>query len=94
MVKLENEENQMPIQTEDSKFSSKDKIIFFKKKWRKDHRFYMIFSLVILIALLVIGIVFDNVIKFIVPVLAFVYYIISYNKMMSYVEANVYVKSN
>lgn len=76
-----------------SAFTLKDRIVFFKKKWRKDHLARLILS----------GIVWAGVLLFLKRrgvdslvlggaggLLAALFYLLFYNQMMAYVEARAY----
>ena len=80
---------------ENSSFTLKEKIDFYKKKWKKEHisKFIMCF-----IIFIILGIVlkFQNVEGYIIGaiegMLSLLFYIFLYNQMMIYVENNVYKK--
>ena len=80
---------------ENSSFTLKEKIDFYKKKWKKEHisKFIMCF-----IIFIILGIVlkFQNVEGYIIGaiegMLSLLFYIFLYKQMMIYVENNVYKK--
>lgn len=78
---------------ENSSFTLKEKIIFFKKKWRKEHisKFILCF---LSWCVLIVALKFQNVefylIGTIAGMLAALFYIVLYNQMMVYVENNAY----
>ena len=80
---------------ENSSFTLKEKIDFYKKKWKKEHisKFIMCF-----IIFIILGIVlkFQNVEGYIIGAIAGIlttlFYIVLYNQMMIYVEDRVYKK--
>lgn len=78
---------------EASAFSLKEKTDFFKKKWRKDHLFTIIVCivawLVLLIALKLQG-VEGYLIGAFGGILAVLFYAVLNNRMMAYVEDNIY----
>lgn len=80
---------------ENSSFSLKEKIEFYKKKWRKDHISKIILCCISWIVL-IIALKFQNVEGYIIGtiagMLAMLFYIILYNQMMIYVENNAYKK--
>lgn len=80
---------------EDSSFSLKEKIEFYKKKWRKDHISKIILCCISWIVL-IIALEFQNIEGYIIGtisvMLAMLFYIILYNQMMIYVENNAYKK--
>ena len=76
-----------------SSFTIKDEIIFFKKKWLKDHIFYMILIGICVLGVLVAGIIFQNPILCSASVILLLLgHIWRYNSMMAYVEKHVYDK--
>ena len=76
-----------------SSFTIKDEIDFFKKKWLKDHIFYMILIGICVLGVLVAGIIFHNPILCSASViLLLLRHIWRYNSMMAYVEKHVYDK--
>ncbi len=76
-----------------SSFTIKDEIIFFKKKWLKDHIFYMILIGICVLGVLVAGIIFHNPILCSASVILLLLgHIWRYNSMMAYVEKHVYDK--
>jgi len=81
---------------ENSSFTSREKILFYKKKWIKDHIFSIIFGFIIWI---VCGLVlkFQNVDSFfaggIQGLLTVLLYGLFYNGMMRYVENQAYNKT-
>lgn len=81
---------------ENSSFTIKDKIAFYKKKWRKDHLFNFILGFVIWIALL-IALKLQGVEGYLLGavsgVLTSLIYFLFYNQMMAYVEKNAYDKT-
>lgn len=90
-------DNNLLSALENSTFTLKDKIEFFKKKWKKDHLSNIILSFitwtVLLIALKLQGVEI-YLIGTIGGLLAMLFYIILYNKMMAYIEKNAYGKNS
>lgn len=78
---------------EASVFSLKEKQTFFKKKWRKDHVFTFVICaiawIVLLTALKLQG-AEAYLLGTVGGLLAFIYYIVLYNRMMAYVEDSIY----
>lgn len=83
------EENIKAVLSE-SAFTLKDRIDFFKRKWKKEHAFELTIEMVVIIAGMVCGFVFDNGLQFAALVIAFVWSIVQYNRMMSYIEGHAY----
>lgn len=80
---------------ENSSFTLKEKISFYKKKWKKDHISKIILCCISWVVL-IIALKFQNVEGYIIGtiagMLAMLFYIILYNQMMIYVENNAYKK--
>ena len=80
---------------ENSSFTLKEKIEFYKKKWKKEHisKFVLCFiSWLVLIIALKLQNVEIYIIGTIAGILAILFYIVLYNQMMIYVENNAYKK--
>lgn len=70
-----------------SSFTLKERIAFFKRKWRADHRWSLIAGLLALAGVYLWGFYYDGrQLQLIASVLAFVFVIWRYNAMMAYVE--------
>lgn len=80
---------------ENSSFTLKEKIDFYKKKWKKEHISKMILCLISWL-ILIVALKFQNVEGYIIGtiagMLAVLFYIVLYNQMMIYVENNAYKK--
>lgn len=80
---------------ENSAFTLKDKIKYYKRKWKKEHKSKIGISFVAWLVL-IIALVLQNVEAYLIGtiavLLAIIFYIILYNQMMIYVENNAYVK--
>ena len=80
---------------EDSSFTLKEKIDFFKKKWIKEHISRFVVGFIIWCALIIV-LALQHVELYILGaiggVLSTLLYIVFYNQMMSYVENNAYRK--
>ena len=80
---------------ENSSFTLKEKIVFYKRKWKKDHISKIILCsiswLVLIIALKLKNVEF-YIIGTIAGMLATIFYIALYNQMMIYVENSTYKK--
>lgn len=76
-----------------SAFSLQEKISFYKRKWIKEHKTYIIMWVIIWFALLAAAIAFKNPVGFLVLLLAgLVIYGYVRNKMMIYVESHAFCK--
>ena len=80
---------------ENSSFTLQEKIIYYKKKWKKEHISTMVFATISWVVLLV-ALKFQeadvSLIGTIGGLLAILFYVILYNRMMIYVENNAYKK--
>ena len=80
---------------ENSSFTLQEKIIYYKKKWKKEHISTMVFATISWVVLLV-ALKFQEVdvslMGTIGGLLAILFYVILYNRMMIYVENNAYEK--
>ena len=80
---------------ENSSFTLKEKIDFYKKKWKKEHISKMILCLISWL-ILIVALKFQNVEGYIIGTIAgmlvVLFYIVLYNQMMIYVENNAYKK--
>lgn len=80
---------------ENSSFTLKEKIDFYKKKWKKEHISKIILCFISW-SILIIALKFQNVEVYIIGTIAgmlsILFYIVLYNQMMIYVENNVYKK--
>jgi len=73
-----------------STFTLQEKIEFFKKKWKKENAFTLILSYIVIICLVVAGFILDNGLQLVGIVVASVWTIVQYNRMMGYVEQFAY----
>lgn len=73
-----------------SVFTVKDKVEFFKKKWKKENLFSVIICLIVVSVLFTAGIILDNGLQIVAIIAALVIYLAQYNRMMAYVEKNAY----
>ncbi len=80
---------------ENSSFTLKEKIDFYKKKWRKDHVFYFIWYFIVLLIIALI-LKWQNVDSAVTGgisgFLSVLIYFVLNNQMMTYVESKVYQK--
>ncbi len=78
---------------ESSTFSLEEKIKYWKKKWRQDHRFELTIEMIIFLVLLFISFYFGDF-TFIVIIGCFAWNVIKYNQMMAYIESHAYKNDN
>lgn len=87
------EDNLISVMKSKSSFSVKEKMDFFKKKWLKEHVALIVCLVLAVLAFFIVGIV--NKMPFVIggtPVVALICYAWAYNRMMIYVEGNVFDK--
>ena len=75
---------------ENSVFTVKDKIDFFKKKWQKEHFFELTIVMVVIVFFIIYGFIKDNGLQYLFMIIGFISSIIENNKMMAYIEKNAY----
>ena len=91
----EKAEKNLIIALENSSFTLKEKIEFYKKKWLKEHIFDIalcIIAWLVVIVALKLQNVEGYLIGTISGILVFFFYVIKYNQMMIYVEDRTYKK--
>lgn len=79
---------------ENSTFTLRDKIDFFKRKWQKDHFFEIIVVMLVIIVFIIYGFIKDNGLQYVFMIIGFISGVIENNKMMSYVEKSAYGKKS
>lgn len=88
-------DNNLLYALENSSFTLKEKINFYKKKWKKEHISKIVLCFIVWIVLIV-SLKFQNVEFYIIGtiagILAILFYTVLYNQMMKYVEDNAYKK--
>lgn len=78
----------------ESSFTLKERIIFFKKKWKKEHCFELILEMIVIIGIIIAGIILNNGLTIGGCVLGFIWIIVEYNRMMAFIENCAYKKEN
>ena len=72
-------------------FSLEEKCLFFKQKWKREHEVQRILSLMIIMAVAILGLVYSNMFLFIPALLALIgTHLFFYNRMMAYVEQHAF----
>lgn len=71
---------------QNSGFTLKEKMDFYKNKWRRDHLVSGILCWLGIFGLLLAGLILDNGLHLVAMILGFAYYIIQRNRMMIYIE--------
>lgn len=90
----EKAEENIKMVLESSAFQLEDRIAFFQKKWKKDHAFSLTVEMLIILAVMAAGFLLDNGLQFVGILAGFIWSIVKYNQMMTYVERNAYGKKN
>ncbi len=79
---------------ENSIFTLKDKIDFFKKKWEREHFFVLILGMLIIVFFIIYGFIKDNGFQYLFMMIGFISGIIENNRKMAYIERNAYGKKS
>lgn len=87
-------DNNLLSALENSTFILKDKIDFFKRKWKKDHTFELTLGMIIIITIICVGFYYKNELVLLGSIIGFIYSVVIYNRMMSYIERNAYGKNS
>ena len=87
-------DNNLLSALENSVFTLKDKIDFFKKKWQKEHFFELAIVMIVIVFFIIYGFIKDNGLQYLFMIIGFISGIIENNKMMAYIERNAYGKKS
>lgn len=87
-------DNNLLSALENSIFTLKDKVDFFKRKWQHDHFFELTITMLIIVFFIIFGFIKNNGLQIIFIILGFVSGIVENNRMMAYVERNAYGKNS
>lgn len=79
-------ENNVKECLKQSVFTLNERICFYQKKWRKEHRIYHIIFFLIFAIACIVGVVYAPIICIISSLALITFYLISYNRMCAYVE--------
>lgn len=79
---------------ENSVFTVKDRIDFFKKKWQREHFFELTLMMIVIVAFIIYGFVKDNGLQYLFMLLGFVSSVMENNRMMAYIEKHAYGQSS
>lgn len=71
---------------ESSAFELKDRIAFFKRKWRREHLFELVCEILVILAVVVTGFVLDNGLQYAALMVGIIFPVVQRNRMMTYVE--------
>lgn len=75
---------------ENSVFTIKERLEYFKKKWQKEHAFELTIKMLLIILFIIISFVKDLGFQYIAIILGFVIAVSENNRMMAYIENHVY----
>lgn len=79
---------------ENSVFTLKDKLDFFKKKWESEHFFELTIEMVVIVFFIIYGFIKENGLQYLFMLLGFLCGMIENNRMMAYIEKNAYGKKS
>lgn len=79
---------------ENSVFTIKDRIDFFKKKWEREHFIELMLTMVLIVFFIIYGFIKDNGLQYLFIIIGFISGIVENNRMISYIEKHIYIKSN
>ena len=79
-------EENMKSALAESSFTLKEKMDYFKKKWKREHIADWVFAVLLAILLCVVGVMKDNGLQIAGPLWISVFSVVQYNRMMAYVE--------
>ena len=78
-----------------SAFSLEERKAYFTKKWKSEHRFGMTLQMLVILAAMVFGFCLQEKLVIIIALIcALLFSVTTYNRMMGYVERNVYDDPN
>lgn len=77
---------------ENSVFTLKEKVEYFKNKWQKEHFFELMISMLIIVFFIIYGFIKDNDMQYLFIIIGFISGIIENNRMMAYIEKHAYGK--
>lgn len=87
-------DNNLFAALENSVFTLKDKVDYFKRKWQKEHAFELTIEMLILLFFIIYGLIKEHDIVFVTIIIGFIWSIIVNNRMMAYIENNAYGKKS
>lgn len=90
----ETADNNLLSALENSIFTLKDKVDYFKDKWQKDHFIELTVVMIVIVFFIIYGFLKDNGLQYLFILLGFISGIIENNRMMAYIEKNVYGKKS
>lgn len=79
---------------ENSVFTLKERINYFKNKWQKEHFFELTIEMIIIVAAIIFGFIYQNGLQFLAIFAGFIWGIFENNRQMAYVEKHAYGPTN
>ena len=79
-------EENMKSALAESSFTLKERMDYFKKKWKREHTADWVLSILLAIVLCIVGVMRDNGLQIAAPLWISGFSIVQYNRMMAYVE--------
>lgn len=70
----------------ESAFEARDRVEFFKKKWKKEHAFFMVVEMLAILAVMYAGFRLENGLQVAAVIVGYGWCIAKHNQMMAYVE--------
>lgn len=83
---LPHAEENMKSALAESSFTLKEKMEYFKKKWKREHRSSFVFAIVLAVLLFAVGVIRDNGLHIVAVLWMSGFFIAQNNRMMTYVE--------
>ncbi len=87
-------DNNLLSTLENSVFTLKEKIEFFKKKWQKEHFFELIIVMIVIVFFIIYGFIKDNGLQYLFMIIGFISGVIENNRMIAYIKRNAYGKKS
>lgn len=85
-------EKKSTVQTRESSFTAPERLLYYRRKWERDHLSSMIMGILLLAALFCAGLIWNNALSVVSVLLACVFSVIRHNKIMAYAEWKTYVE--
>lgn len=79
---------------ENSIFTLKDKVDYFKKKWEKEHFWELIIVVIVIVFFIIYGFIKDNGWQYLFMVIGFISGLVENNRKMAYIENHAYGKKS
>jgi len=87
-------DNNLLSALENSVFTLKDKVDYFKKKWEKEHFWELTIVMIIIVFFIIYGFIKDNGLQYLFIIIGFISGVIENNREMAYIENHAYGKKS